>query len=152
MTGKEKELQDYRERAVILAQKNKDENSGADFLSRRDKLTRDDMPEEMKQGIVDFILSVGDNIVENIYLVRKTVSESFFTSVFIIHFYGGTDKQRDEIMHKIFRYLDSYPVDCNFRCLITSTIPKSRWIRSTAHSFIPRKIKINDIRSTKWKP
>ena len=114
MTGKEKELQDYRERAVILAQKNKDENSGADFLSRRDKLTRDDMPEEMKQGIVDFILSVGDNIVENIYLVRKTVSESFFTSVFIVHFYGGTDKQRGEIMHKIFRYLDSYPVDWQF--------------------------------------
>ncbi|MBQ7364555.1 MAG: hypothetical protein IJW46_03030, partial [Clostridia bacterium] len=61
-----------------------------------------------------FILSVDENIIENIYLVRKTISESFFTSVFILHFYGGTDAQREEILHKVFRYLDSYPVDWQF--------------------------------------
>ena len=46
--------------------------------------------------------------------MRKTVSETFFASVFIIHFYGGTDAQRDEIMHKIFRFLDSHPSDWQF--------------------------------------
>jgi hypothetical protein len=50
----------------------------------------------------------------NVYLVRKTISETFFTSAFIIHFYGGTDEARNEIMHKIFRYLDSHPSDWHF--------------------------------------
>lgn len=114
ITGREKELADYRQRAVALAQKNKDEDDRANYLERGDNLSRDTMPDEMRNEIVNFILSVGENIVENIYLVRKTISDSFFTSAFIIHFYGGTDETRDEIMHKIFRYLDSYPVEWQF--------------------------------------
>jgi hypothetical protein len=42
------------------------------------------------------------------------VSETYFASAFVIHFYGGTDAQREDIMHKIFRYLDTYPVDWHF--------------------------------------
>ena len=113
-TGREKELLEYRERAPILAQKNMDENSQADFLSKNDNLTKDDMPAEMLEEILSFIHSVDCDIIENIYLVRKTINPTFFTSAFIIHFYGGTDAQRNEIMHKIFRYLDSYPVDWQF--------------------------------------
>jgi len=114
ITGREKELADYRSRALTLAQKNKDEDDRANYLEKGDTLSRDTMPDEMREEIIRFILSVGEDIVENIYLVRKTISESFFTSAFIIHFYGGTDEKRDEIMHKIFRYLDSYPIDWQF--------------------------------------
>lgn len=113
-TGRDKQLAEYRERSLELAQKNKDENSQADFISKRDTLTADPMPDEMREEILSFILSVDQNIIENIYLVRKTVSEDFFTSAFVIHFYGGTDAARHDIMHKIFRYLDTYPVDWQF--------------------------------------
>ena len=68
----------------------------------------------MLEEILTFIRSIDQDIIQNIYLVRKTVSETFFASVFIIHFYGGTDAQRDEIMHKIFRFLDSHPSDWQF--------------------------------------
>lgn len=113
-TGREDALQDYRARATQLTQKNVDEDSQANFLSKNDRLTRDDMPKEMLDDILSYIHSVDCDIIQNIYLVRKTVSESFFSSVFIIHFYGGTDAQRDDIMHKIFSYLDSYPVEWQF--------------------------------------
>ncbi len=113
-TGREKELLEYRERAARLAQKDKDEYSQISFLSKDDSLTKENLPEGMLDDILSFIHSVDCDIIENIYLVRKTVNENFFTSAFIIHFYGGTDAQRDEIMHKIFRFLDSYPKEWQF--------------------------------------
>ena len=114
MTGREKELLEYRDRAPQLAQKNKDENSKADYLSKNDNLTKENLPDGMLEDILTFIKSVDKDIIQNIYLVRKNISDTFFTSAFVIHFYGGTDAQRDEIMHKIFRYLDSYPTEWQF--------------------------------------
>ena len=114
ITGREKELLEYRERARNFAQKDKDEYSETGFLSKKDNLSRDDMPREMLEEILSYIRSVDCDIIQNIYLVRKTVSDTFFTSAFVIHFYGGTDAQRNEIMHKIFRYLDTYPVEWQF--------------------------------------
>ena len=114
MTGREKELQEYRERARQMAQKDKDEYSQAGVLSKRDKLGADQMPDGMLENILEFIHSIDEGIIKNIYRVRKTVNENFFISVFVIHFWGGTDEQRGEIMHKIFRYLDTYPVDWQF--------------------------------------
>ena len=114
-TGREDALQDYRARAAQMTQKHVDEDSQASFLSKNDTLTSDDgMPKEMLDDILSYIHSVDCDIIQNIYLVRKTVSETFFSSVFIIHFYGGTDAQRGDIMHKIFSYLDSYPVEWQF--------------------------------------
>ena len=114
MTGREKELQEYRERARQMAQRDKDEYSQAGVLSKRDKLGADQMPDGMLENILEFIHSIDEGIIKNIYRVRKTITESFFVSVFVIHFWGGTDEQRGEIMHKIFRYLDTYPVDWQF--------------------------------------
>ena len=114
MTGREKELQEYRARAQQMAQKDKDEYSQTGVLSKNDKLSREQLPEGMLENILEFIHSIDKDIIKNIYLVRKTINENFFTSAFVIHFWGGTDEQRDEIMHKIFRYLDTYPVDWQF--------------------------------------
>jgi tetratricopeptide (TPR) repeat protein len=114
MTGREQELLDYRARAAQLSQQDKDEFSQTSFLSKNDKLSRDEMPKEMLEEILGYIRSVDCDIIQKIYLVRKTVSETYFASAFVIHFYGGTDAQREDIMHKIFRYLDTYPVDWHF--------------------------------------
>lgn len=114
ITGRQEELEKYRSRAAQIAQKHRDEDFQISFLSKRDKLTKDTLPDGLLQEILTYISSIDNGIIENIYLVRKTVSESFFSSVFIIHFYGGTDAQRNEIMHKIFCYLDSHPSEWQF--------------------------------------
>lgn len=113
-TGREKELAEYRSFAAKQTQKDMDEDSHANFLSKHDHLSAEQLPDGMLEDILAYIASVDQDIIQRIFLVRKTVSESFFTSAFVIHFYGGTDEQRDEIMHKIFRYLDSYPADWHF--------------------------------------
>ena len=114
MLGLEEELNVYRERALSLAQWDKDEYSKIGFLSKDDDLRADSMPNDMLQEILMYIRSVSDDLVQNIYLVRKTINENFFTSAFVIQFCGGTVEQRYDIMHKVFRYLDTYPVDWQF--------------------------------------
>lgn len=114
-TGNEEELSDYRERSVDIAQKDVDEGSKLGYLARTDKLSRDDMPPEMLEDILGYMHSLDQNgIIKRVFLVKKTVSESFFASVFVLHFWGGTDEERGNIMHGIFRYLDSYPVEKQF--------------------------------------
>ena len=114
LTGREEDLQEYRSKAKELAQKHLDQDEQISFLSKNDKLTRENLPDGMLEEILAFIKSIDQGIIQKIYLVRKTVSDSFFASVFVIQFYGGTDAQRNEIMHKIFRYLDSYHVEWQF--------------------------------------
>ena len=114
MTGREKDLSEYRTKAAQLAQKHKDNDAQISFLSKNDKLTKETLPDGMLDEILAYIKSIDQDIIQNIYLVRKTVSDTFFASVFIIHFYGGTNAQRDDIMHKIFRFLDSHPTEWQF--------------------------------------
>ena len=114
LTGREEALLDYRKKAGELAQKHVDQDSQISFLSKNDNLTKETLPDGMLEEILAYIKSIDQDIIQNIYLVRKTVSNTFFASAFIIHFYGGTDAQRDEIMHKIFRFLDSHPTEWQF--------------------------------------
>ena len=124
LTGKKDELMEYRKRAAELAQKHIDEDEQILFLSKSDHLTKETLPDGMLEEILTFIHSIDQGIIQEIYLVRKTVSETFFASVFIIHFCGGTDAQRREIMHKIFRYLDSHPSNWQFSLFDHSEYPE----------------------------
>lgn len=114
ITGRQKELDEYRRRVVEFAQKDKDEYSKTSEISNKDELVSEHLPDGMLEDILGFIKSQEVDIVDKVYLVRKIISPTFFTSAFIIHFRGGTDKDRDAILHNIFRYLDSYPVDWQF--------------------------------------
>ncbi len=114
ITGREKELLEYRERAQVLAQKDIDEYSETCVLSKNDNLVHDDMPSEMLEEILSYIRSVDGGIIRSVYLVRKVVNDNFFTSAFVLQFDGGSDEVRDDVRHKIFRYLDTYPVEWHF--------------------------------------
>lgn len=115
ITGRQEDLNAYREKAAVMAQKTVDETDKLGYLSKGDRLSPDDMPQDMLQNILAFIRSVDEQgIIRQVYLVRKTVSDTLFSSVFVIRFYGGTEAQSRDILHKIFRYLDSYPVDRQF--------------------------------------
>ncbi len=113
-TGYTEGLCEYRRRAVELAQKEKDEDRHAGTISSNDELVSKHLPDGMLENILEFIRSQDSGIIDKVYLVRKVISPTFFTSAFIIHFYGGTDEQRGQIMHSIFRFLDGYPVDWQF--------------------------------------
>lgn len=114
LTGRAETLKEYRAKAGEIAQKYKDHNEQLSYLSRRDNLTSEVLPDGMLEEILAFITSVNEDIIEEIYLIRKTVDESFFASVFVIKFSACTEEQSDELMHKLFRYLDSHPSDRQF--------------------------------------
>ena len=63
----------------------------------------------MLDGILAHIKAADEsNIVEKIRLVRKTVSDDFFSSMFIIEFIPDADEDAvGNVMHKTFMYLDT---------------------------------------------
>lgn len=108
ITGNQEELDKYRTNAVNLAQLHKDEYSQLSVLNKGDRLSSENLPEELLTSILDYILQVSDNTIDNIYLVRKTISESLFTSVFIIKFNKDVETQvKYEVIDKIFNHLDT---------------------------------------------
>lgn len=113
--GWQKELDEYRERSMELCQLQEDVYSQIDGLSYDDNLVADTMPDEMREKIVTYILSVGEGEIERIYLVRKIIKDDFFCSCFVME-YGEETAQEviDRVMDKIFLYLDTYPADWQF--------------------------------------
>lgn len=108
LTGNQKELDDYRQKALELAQKQKDQYSQLSVLTKKDHLSEESLPEGMLDDILEYIRSVDEGQIEKIYLVRKTITADFFTSVFVIRFDLAAEQEIcEQIMHKIFRYLDT---------------------------------------------
>ncbi|MBE6649531.1 MAG: hypothetical protein E7614_08465 [Ruminococcaceae bacterium] len=106
MTGKQKELDEYREKAVILAQEMMDKYQKLEKLEKNDNLTSETLPDGLFEEIMNFISTIEKGEIEKIYLVRKTVTKDFFASVFVIKFFSNA-KNESEIMEKIFSYLDT---------------------------------------------
>jgi len=114
ITGREKELAEYREKAVVIAQKNYDEDINASELNKKDDLRGESLPEGMLEDILGYIATIDEGIIDKIYLVRKTISESFFTSAFVVGFSCKDAKKIHSVMHKIFLYLDAHPSGWQF--------------------------------------
>lgn len=106
--GNEKELARYRERSMELLQKHADEYGMIEDLKRGDDLKAEHLPDGALERDVKFITEAGEDLIDKLYLVRKTVPNGFFTSAYVVRFKKGTewDKQND-IMEKIFNYLDT---------------------------------------------
>lgn len=110
LTGQEEQLEIYRERAIAITEENKDIYFECGVLNKKDRLSQEEFPEGMLEEILTHILSADKGVIENIYLVRKTITDDFFTSVFVIKMTEDTDDDsRYDIMHKTFNYLDTYP-------------------------------------------
>ena len=108
ITGNQKELDQYREKVLVLAQKQKDVYSQIGMIAKNDDLSAENLPDGMLEEIMSFIGSVSENTLEKVYLVRKTVSESDFTSAFILKFEDGTPvEKQQEVYNKIFNHLDT---------------------------------------------
>ena len=109
LTGNQKELSVFRQKAVLLAQKDKDVYSQMGRLTKKDKLSPEQLPDGMLEELLAYIAAADKaGVIENVYLVRKTITEDFFTSAVVVRFTDGTDLDlRDQLMHKIFSYLDT---------------------------------------------
>ena len=109
LTGNQEELDQYRQKAVQIGQKDKDVYSQLGQLKRSDNLSPEHLPEGMQEALLDYIAAADTGkIVEQVYLVRKTITEDFFTSAVVIRFRElAPEDQQEELMHKVFSYLDT---------------------------------------------
>lgn len=109
LMGMQEELESYREKAIELIQKQMDEFSKLGELTPKDNLSTETLPNGMLEEILQFISKIEEGNIEKIYLVKKTISENFSTSVFVIKFTQESNPTKnDEIMDKIFNYLDTF--------------------------------------------
>ena len=124
LTGMQQELDTYREKALELAQRQRDEFSETGRLTRKDNLSTEHLPEGMLEDILSHIQAVSQDSIDRVYLVHKTISDTFFTSAFVIRFLPqtGEEVQRD-VLHQIFCYLDTCS-DWQFSLFEYREIPK----------------------------
>lgn len=108
LTGQEDQLEIYRERVITLTEENVSVYSQGSILNKKDKLSTENLPDGMLEDILNHITSDHSDYIEKIYLVRKTVTEDYFTSAFVIKMTPNTnDDTKYEILHKAFNYLDT---------------------------------------------
>lgn len=108
MTGRQEDLDIYRKKAPEIAQAEKDKYSQVGVLNKKDRLSEEKLPDGMLDDILSYIKSIDNGCIEKIYLVRKTITDDFFTSAFVVKFSGDAkDKVRYDVLHKIFSYLDT---------------------------------------------
>lgn len=124
LMGLEKELEEYRSKALELAQRQRDEFSQLDTLTKQDRLSQEHLPEGMLEGILSYISEISQDSIGKIFLVRKTITEQFFTSAFVIRFQPETSEEtKEQVLHQIFRYLDT-STDWQFSLFDEADIPK----------------------------
>ena len=108
LTGNQEELDIYRQKAAVLAQQDKDEYSQTGVLTKKDDLSEENLPEGMLESLLEYIRNVDGGQIWKVYLVRKTISQDFFTSAVVVRFEADAQEDAcDEIIHKIFMYLDT---------------------------------------------
>ncbi len=114
LCGLSDELANYRRRAANLLEANAYNHESAGSLSPSDQLVPEEGLSDLDE-LIAFMADAGDGCLERIFLVRKIISEDFYTSAFVLYFTPGADEQS---MHRaydaIFNRLDTDPLDRQF--------------------------------------
>ena len=119
LCGLEDEYEAFLRRADIQMSAHAYNHEGAGNLSPRDYLIKEEALGDMLPDILSYMESVADGCIREIYLVRKVISEDFFTSAFVINFeYGAPEEAMRRAYEAIFNYLDAYPVDWQFSLFV----------------------------------
>ena len=119
LCGLEDEYDAFRHRAEIQISAHAFNHEGAGFLSVMDHLEQETELGDMLSDILGYMEQVADGCIQEVYLVRKVISEDFFTSAFVVNFaYGSSDEQMKKTYAAIFNYLDAYPVDWQFSLFV----------------------------------
>ncbi len=102
-------------RAANLMEAHEANHEGACSLSSGDNVIREVELDGELPDILAYMEKVSEGCINRIFLVRKVISEDFFSSAFVLDFAPGAD---DAVMRRayeaIFHYLDGYPTDWQF--------------------------------------
>lgn len=110
MTGNREELERYREKAPVLAQKKQDEDEEICSLKPGDDLSGENLPPEMDGKIRDYIESLDEGQIDRVYLLHKQIGPEQYTSAMVVSFVpDAADEIKGETMHKVFLCLDNVP-------------------------------------------
>jgi hypothetical protein len=119
LCGLADEYADCLRRSDIQTSAHAYNQEGASYLVATDHVEREEALGEMLPEILSYMEQVAEGCIREIYLVRKVISEEFFTSVFVINFdYCVSDEQMRKTYSAIFNYLDAYPVDWQFSLFV----------------------------------
>lgn len=136
LCGLADEFDTFRRRAEIQVTAHAYNHEGAGYLMAGDRLVKEDGLGDMLPDILGYMEQVSDGCIQQVYLVRKVVSEDFFTSAFVVNFeYGVPEEQIRRVYSAIFNYLDAYPVDWQFSLFVYDR-DTERAVRQVADSLV----------------
>lgn len=103
LAGLEDELERYREKSLELLEVCEELNK----LSADDDLSTEHLPQELQDGLLEYIGSIGDKVQE-VFLVRKTIADSYSASAVVVRLDDNvTIDEMDEFYSKLSDYLDA---------------------------------------------
>ncbi|MBP3666081.1 MAG: hypothetical protein J6K29_03405 [Clostridia bacterium] len=115
MCGLADEYETFLRRAETQMSAHAANHEDAASLKPADHLIPEKELGDMLPDILSYMEKVSEGCIREIYLVRKVISEDFFSSVFVINFeYGAPQERMRRAYEAIFNYLDAYPVDWQF--------------------------------------
>lgn len=138
--GLSDELEKYRRLYPEMMQEVKDKYSKANDLKAGDKLTAETLDKDCLQKHIEYIRDKGGDKLTDIYLVRKVITDDFYTSAFVIRFDKKVKKdESDEIMMYIFNHFDTFPGEKQYSVFIYDK-KTARAVRRVKNSRIYGKI------------
>lgn len=107
MTGNQKELDRYRQETLKYMDKQDKIYDQLSTLDEHSNLVHENLEGTMLEDNIEYIKSIENGTLERVYLVRKQITDDFFSSIFILEFFEGTPmKKAEEVYHKLFLRLD----------------------------------------------
>lgn len=108
LVGDQEQLERYRERAVELNQQDRDLYSQISVLKKGDRLSGEELPEDLKKRVLLSLLEIDQGKIEAAYLLHKQITPDFFTSAMVVRFRDGISfDDKNDAMHRIFLCLDA---------------------------------------------
>ena len=121
ISGRQDELDTYRERVLKMAAEQDEKYSELDHITPKDNLTSEHLPEDIHNGLMA-VIGAHSEVLSEVHLVRKIITADFFASVVAVKFKDGTENgTRGEVLDKFFAYLDTQ--DWQFTLFDTDDIP-----------------------------
>ncbi len=108
LAGLQDELDRYRDKSVELLQMQNDVYSKLSELNAGDDLSTEHLPQELQDTILEYIGSIGGGKVLEVFIVHKTITDDFFTSVVVVRLDDDvSDDEKGEFFPKLFDFLDT---------------------------------------------
>jgi hypothetical protein len=129
IAGKQDKLDEYRSRAKEILKQDNDVYSNYSFISPKDKLVEEKLPDGVLDDFLTFIESINEETIERIYMVRKLIDKEHFVTCVVVECRKNADSEKyNDVMNKIFQYLDKTS-DWQYSLFDLRGVPKRQVLR-----------------------